>query len=180
MDKKKYLVVGILSSVAGILLIYGLYYILSNRTSNDEVSINLESVTSSADKVDKVPILDLDIEVTSDTLPDTDGSLTTIDFKTFKKLFTTSKRSILIITRTNCASCTVFLPIFKEALSSLGIEAYEIDLDNLSSGERVLDYIDYEGTPTTCIIENGNITHTFTGKTDKETIAAFLDLYYLR
>jgi len=179
MDKKKIILVSILSVIAVGLLGYGVYYLFSGDDGNT-VTTDLEVVTPSANKVDQVAIRDLDIEVTNDNLPDTDGVLTEIDYETFKSLFTTSKRSILILVSNTCDNCTEYLPEVKDALGTLGIEAYEIVIDNLGVDEDITKYIAFKGTPTTYIIENGNVTHTFTGKTSSKTIQAFFDLYYLR
>lgn len=179
-DKTKKIIIIGLIIVCVLLIGYGIYYLLTNKSEENYVNTNFEAVTSSASKIDQIPSKELDIKVTTDTLPDTDGVLTEIDYDTFKKLFTTSRRSILILTKTGCFYCEAFLPNFMKALSDMGISAYEINMSNLKTGESVYTHINVLGTPTVYIIENGNVVHTFKGNTDTETIKAFLDLYYVR
>lgn len=178
-NKIKIILVGILTLVAVFLVGFTIYYLLSNKDTN-KVKTNLEATTSHANQVDQVPIKDLDIKVTLDTLPKTDGALTLLNFKDFTKLFQTNKRSVLVVTKTGCSYCEEFLPELKTALGNLGISAYEINMSNLSSDEVLGEYLVVTGTPITYIIENGNVTHTFSGSTDTKTIEAFLDLYYVR
>ena len=90
------ILVSILTLVAVGLAIFTVYYLLSNKDVN-KVTTNLEKTTSHASQVDKVPVKELDIKVTLDTLPNTDGILTELKYKDFTKLFQTSKRSILVV-----------------------------------------------------------------------------------
>ena len=69
------ILVSILTLVAVGLAIFTVYYLLSNKDVN-KVTTNLEKTTSHASQVDKVPVKELDIKVTLDTLPNTDGILT--------------------------------------------------------------------------------------------------------
>ena len=156
------ILVSILTLVAVGLVIFTVYYLLSNKDVN------------------KVPVKELDIKVTLDTLPNTDGILTELKYKDFTKLFQTSKRSILVVTKTGCGYCEEFLPELKSALGNLGISAYEVNMSNLDKTENIGNYLVVTGTPITYIIENGNVVHTFSGSTDAKTIEAFLDLYYVR
>ena len=158
------ILVSILTLVAVGLAIFTVYYLLSNKDVN-KVTTNLEKTTSHASQVDKVPVKELDIKVTLDTLPNTDGILTELKYKDFTKLFQTSKRSILVVTKTGCGYCEEFLPELKSALGKT---------------ENIGNYLVVTGTPITYIIENGNVVHTFSGSTDAKTIEAFLDLYYVR
>lgn len=173
------ILVSILTLVAVGLAIFTVYYLLSNKDVN-KVTTNLEKTTSHASQVDKVPVKELDIKVTLDTLPNTDGILTELKYKDFTKLFQTSKRSILVVTKTGCGYCEEFLPELKSALGNLGISAYEVNMSNLDKAENIGNYLVVTGTPITYIIENGNVVHTFSGSTDAKTIEAFLDLYYVR
>lgn len=169
----------ILTLVCMGLLIFMVYYLIDNKDVN-KVTTDLKPSISHANQIDQVPIKDLNIKVTLDTLPATNDVLTSLDFKEFTNLFKTSKRSILVITKTGCSYCEDFIPKLKSTLSKLGISAYELNKSNLKKNENLGDYVVITGTPITLIIENGNIVHSFSGSTDEETIEAFLDLYYLR
>ncbi len=181
MTKKiKIIIISLLSLIATGLVIYTVYYLVTNRDTDDKVTTDLEPSTSHANQIDQIPIKDLDIKVTTDTLPEVKDVITTLDYKDFTKLFTTSKRSILVVTKTGCSYCENYLPNLKQALANLGLNAYEINMSNLNTKENLGDYIVVYGTPITYIIENGNVIHTYSGLTDTKTIEAFLDLYYLR
>lgn len=170
----------ILLTLVGVgLIIFMVYYLISNKDVN-KVTTDLKPSSSHANQIDQVPIKDLDIDVTLDTLPETDGVLTSLNFKEFTNLFKTRKRSILVVTKTGCSYCEDFIPKLKNVLSKLGISAYEINKSNLKKTENLGDYVVVMGTPITLIIENGNIVHSFSGSTDEQTIEAFLDLYYIR
>lgn len=180
MNKKMQMILaGILTLVAVGLVIFTIYYLLHNKDVN-KVTTNLESTTSHAAQVDKVPIKELDSKVTLDTLPETSGALTELKYKDFTKLFQTKKRSILVVTKTGCSYCEEFLPELKKALGNLGIGAYEVNISKMGKEENVGNFLVVTGTPITYIIENGNVVHTFSGSTDTKTIEAFLDLYYVR
>ena len=110
------------------------------------------------------------------------ATLNDIDFKTMKKLFQTTKKSILIIKKDNCSYCEEFLPEASKALEEMDVVAYTLNLTNLTLNESksLLKYIYFEGTPTTFIIDQGKVSHVFNGATSKETLQAFIDLYYVR
>lgn len=176
---RKYLIYLLLVIIVG-LLGYLVYFIVSNSKDNDLFETNLDSVTPSTNLIDKYEQPNPNVKVTKDTLPESTDTITLIDYKTFKELFEIKKRSILVIARTDCHYCNEFEPILADALNIINKNAYRINVDSLKSNEKISSYVEYKGTPTTCIIENGKVTHTFTGSTDKETILAFLDLYFLR
>ena len=70
--------------------------------------------------------------------------------------------------------------------AAVGITAAELPVKDLGTGSTcmMLDtgkkYIYFEGTPTTFIIDQGKVSHVFNGATSKETLQAFIDLYYVR
>jgi len=112
MNKIRMTLIISLSVIAVGLLGYGIYYLFKGNDS-DIVNTNLEVVSSSANKVDQVAIKELDIEITNDNLPDTNGVLTEIDYETFESLFTTTKRSILVLVSNTCENCSEYLPELK-------------------------------------------------------------------
>lgn len=180
MNKKTQVILaGILTLVAVGLIIFAVYYLISNKDVN-KVTTKLESTTSHASQIDKVPVKELETNITLDTLPETNGALTSLQYKDFKKLFQTSKKSVLVVTKTGCSYCEEFLPELKTALGNLGISAYEVNMSNMGKDENIGDYLVVTGTPITYIIENGNVVHTFSGSTDAKTIEAFLDIYFVR
>lgn len=183
MKNKKAILVIILSLLMIGIVCYGIYYFFKNNGDTiDVVQTDMDYVESSAQYIDKLEQPTPNIEVNTDKLPDTNGTITELDFDGFKDLFKSSKRSILFLDKTGCDACESFKPLFKNALESYDIKAYSIDVTDFSDDEirNMYDYIYFAGTPVTYIIENGKVTHTFNGATSEEVIKAFLDLYYLR
>lgn len=183
MKTKKNVLIMILVLVIFGILIYGCYYFFNNyKDTTDVVKTEMEYVESSADRIDKLEQPLPDVKVTEDDLPKTNGNLTELDFNGFTNLFKTTKRSILFLDKTGCAACETFKPLLTNALKDYNINAYSIDVTEFSEEEirNMFDYIYFDGTPVTYIIENGKVIHTFNGSTSKEVIKAFIDVYYLR
>jgi thiol-disulfide isomerase/thioredoxin len=183
MKKVRLIIISILTILMVGLIIYNITYLFSNLKSDTDTSkLNINGLKSSKDMVDSIEQPNSQRKITLDTLPEVTDTLTEVDFTTFKKLFKTSKKSVLILEKTDCDYCIAYEPIFIEALTELEINAYKINISNLSNKDKVniYDYLNYSGTPTVYIIENGNVTHTFEGLTDKDTTESFLDVFYLR
>ena len=69
MNKKTQVILaGILTLVAVGLIIFAIYYLISNKDVN-KVTTKLESTTSHASQIDKVPVKELETNITLDTLP---------------------------------------------------------------------------------------------------------------
>lgn len=184
MNKKQKIIIGLLLMIIVGLMIYGTYYLIKNDSSNEDFVFNtgLPVVSPSTDYIDAVEQPIPKVKISSESLPNQTDILTNLDFQDFKKLFQSKQRSILILIKDGCGYCEAFVPEAVQALEEMNLKAYSINLNDLSKSERskLVDYVYYKGTPTTYIIENGRAIHTFTGYTDKETIAAFVDMFYLR
>lgn len=65
---------------------------------------------------------------------------------------------ILYIKQTDCEHCKAFTPDFISVLSQNNIEAYSLNLSNLSEEENntYSELFDVEGTPTVLFFEDGN------------------------
>ncbi|MGN0993041.1 MAG: thioredoxin family protein [Bacilli bacterium] len=65
---------------------------------------------------------------------------------------------ILYIKQTDCEHCKAFTPNFISVLSQNNIEAYSLNLSNLSEEENTTysELFDVEGTPTVLFFEDGN------------------------
>ena len=169
--------------VAICLVGYGIKYIFDNADSQDGVvDSGISSSHSDPTLVDGVEQPTPDVKVNLTTLPNTTDTITTLNYTDFKKLFKTSMRSILVLEKEGCEFCAAYEPVLKTALEELDLTAYKINITNLTSKENsdIFKYLNYDGTPTTYIIEQGKVIHTFSGYTDKSTIEAFLDVCYLR
>ena len=161
----------------------GLNYMVKHYKKDEmNVKAQFDVVTPSTAYIDKLEQPSPNEEITLDTLPDVSATLNDIDFKTMKKLFQTTKKSILIIKKDNCSYCEEFLPEASKALEEMDVVAYTLNLTNLTLNESksLLKYIYFEGTPTTFIIDQGKVSHVFNGVTSIEALQAFIDLYYVR
>ena len=67
-------------------------------------------------------------------------------------------RFILYIKQTNCEHCKVFTPRFVSALKDTKLEAYVLNLTNLTDeeNETYSNTFDVEGTPTVLFFDEGN------------------------
>src|SRR5574344_1747309 len=180
----KFIIVMILIVIALGLIVYGVIYASKhikegNVLSSGELNIKYSGNASAIDAI-TLPIPSLEVNLT--TLPKTTGTLTEINFATFKTLFQTNKKSILILEKTGCEYCEDFEPKFISALESNNATAYKINISNFSSSElsNLYDYVDFNGTPTTYIINNGKAIHSYSGDADSDTISAFIEYFYTR
>ena len=173
-----------LTAITVILTTFGIFYALKNNHKGYVISSGDLPVkfTADASQVDSITLPTPITKVDTDTLPKTTGTLTSIDFKTFKLLFQTSKKSILTLEKDNCSYCEDFEPKFINALEYFKVTAYKINISSLTEDElsEIYNYIDFTGTPTTYIISNGKANHSYTGTADQDTLSSFIDYFYVR
>lgn len=87
-----------------------------------------------------------------------------ISYKELENKLSNQDTFILFIGRETCSACSVFKEVLNEhAKDHKEIEFYYIDLDSLSDEENIkLDSkFDYSGTPTSFIIEKGQIPSSY-------------------
>lgn len=162
---------------------FGIYYAVNNKNSYDEITSKYSGeFTGDKTAIDALEQPKPKVEVNLESLPDTDSNLTEITFNTMTKLFKTSKKSILVIEKADCEACQTYEPNLNYVLKELDIKAYKIDLYTLSTEEmnKLNSYVNFNGTPYTFIIENGQVKHSYAGIMDQDTTAAFIDYFYLR
>ncbi len=65
---------------------------------------------------------------------------------------------ILYIKQTDCEHCKAFTPNFIAALSESNLEAYSLNISDLSDedNEKYEEMFDVDGTPTVLFFDNGN------------------------
>src|SRR5699024_9308861 len=91
-----------------------------------------------------------DVNVSDDTkLPSLTDTLTNINYNDFKKLFESTKKSMVVVVKDGCSFCKAFLPTLEDALNSLEQKIYVLNTSNLSIDEKkdLGNYIYIEGTP---------------------------------
>ena len=180
-DKKYCVVIALLIIIVG-LLIFGVVYAISHYNETDKVKLNDAEgkYNLSKDQLDYLDQPTPNLKQTKDTLPKTEDTITEIKVKTVKELFQTSKKSILVIVRDDCTYCQNYEPKLVEALKLYDLTAYKININNNKDYKDLYEYLDFDGTPTTLIIDGSKVTHSLGGDTDLDTIKAFIDYYYIR
>lgn len=180
---KKYIIIIICILIIG-LIVYGVFFAIKNHNRGDIKTVdNIKaSYTINSDQLDSIKQPEVNEDVTLDSLPEAKNILQEIDVKTLKKLFKTSKKSILFLVKDDCQYCDAFLPIVNETLNDMNISAYKINVSEVTIAEygELFNYINFEGTPTTYIIQNSKVLHTLTGGVDKDTLKSFIDYFYIR
>ena len=163
---------------------YGISYAIKNYNADQIVSLDLEPYRDIIEnsKVDKIEQPNKNREITTDTLPKVKDTITELSYKNFTKLFNTSKKSLLILVKDGCEYCKNFEPIYLEALQSLKVNSYKINVSKLKEEEifQIYDYINFTGTPITYVIQNGNVLHTLSGQNSLERTKAFIEDFYLK
>lgn len=166
------------------LTIYGVFYAIKNHNRSEIMTLDNIDIkrTISSDQLDTIKLPTVKLSLVYDKLPQTSGTITEINYKTFTKLFQTKGKSILILAKDGCAYCEEYLRVADELFNKLNINVYEINISKLDkkSSSDIFNYIDYDGTPTTYVIDNGTAKHTLTGLVDAETLNAFVDYFYTR
>ncbi len=180
-NNKKYIII-ILSIVLVGLIIFCFIYAIKNKNAEDIKKIDNMKYTMQPNQLDSIKLPEVKVEVNSKTLPNTTSTLTDIDVSTLEKLFKTSEKSIVLLVKNDCSYCQEFEPRVKELLEKLKINAYRINISNYSDSDmaKLFDYLNFEGTPTTFVIENGKVNHTLSGVVDNDTFVAFIDYFYFR
>jgi thioredoxin-related protein len=183
-NKTKFYIVVTLILLCLTLTIFGTIYALKHNHEGYVISTGDLPVkyTASSNQVDNITLPTPNITVTTDKLPNQTGTLTEVDLATFKKLFQSSTKSIVTLEKDGCSYCEDFEPKFVDALEYFSIKAYKINISKLSNDElsELYNYVDFTGTPTTYIVNNGNAVHSYTGTADVDTLAAFIEYFYVR
>lgn len=179
--QKKVLIIFAIISIG--LLCYGIYFTIKHKDDGEILKQEKIKINYGANGLlDVVTQPNPNENIILKTLPETNGTLTEIDFGSLKKLFQTTKKSILIVEKDGCSYCEEFEPIFISALEDNNVTAYKINMSKLNDTDikKISNYIEFTGTPTTFTIENGKVTHSFSGTTDKDTISSFIEYFYVR
>ncbi len=86
--------------------------------------------------------------------------ITNIDYNKLETMINNKESFILEIVQTGCSHCEEFTPRFKNILKNNNIEAYSLNLYNLTKDEKnkFNDLTTISGTPTVLFFENGKET----------------------
>ena len=115
----------------------------------------------------------------------TKGKLITIDYKELKEKIENKDSFILVVTRTDCSHCAVYIPRLEKVLKDYELTAYQIEVDTWTNEEKddLSDICNVSGTPTTIFIENGeekNTSSRLVGeRTQEQIIKRFKAMGYI-
>ena len=90
------------------------------------------------------------------------GKLITLDYDELKEKIDNKDTFILVITRTDCSHCAIYIPRLEKVLKEYELTAYKVEVDTWKDEEKddLGDICNVSGTPTTLFIENGEETNT--------------------
>ena len=183
MDVKKVSII-VLLVIMFCLVFFGVFYAIKNYNREDIVTIDTKDIkrTIGDGQLDSVSQPDVNVEVKYYVLPETKSTLEYINTDTLKKLFQNQTKSIVVVSDDTCTNCADYLPILESALKKYNLSAYIINLNDLDEKgiHELYQYVYYEGTPTTYIIQSSKVNHVLTGSVDEETILSFIDYFYIR
>ncbi len=75
----------------------------------------------------------------------------------YKELINTEERFIILYSQTSCSHCIAYRPVFTSVLAEYNLEAYELDIQKLSSKEReeFRQLVSVPSTPYTSFVVEG-------------------------
>ena len=111
-----------------------------------------------------------------------DAGLHQITYDKYESMVENGDAFIVIIERTGCSYCTMYMPIVEEVAKEKKIPIYYIDTDTLSEAEynklsTTNNYLKKNswGTPTTLFMLGDRVLDTIGGYVEKDSVLAFLD-----
>lgn len=83
-----------------------------------------------------------------------------IEYKTLIEKIENKDDLIVLISQTTCGHCASYKPKLQDMANKHKVDIYYIDVDLLSDEERteLKSYINYDGTPATVFLKNGEET----------------------
>lgn len=99
--------------------------------------------------------------------------LSELTYSALEKKINNNEDFILFVKQDGCSHCQNFTPKFEKVLKTYEIEAYYINITNLTKEEKVSlsEIVTIDGTPIVFFFENGSpISTTIDGNKSKEVI----------
>lgn len=127
----------------------------------------------------KIKLLLISIFVIFITGCSNNNVITDIDYSKLEEIISNKESFILEIMQTGCSHCEEFTPRFKVILKENNLEAYSLNLYNLTKEER--DKFNelttsVSGTPTVLYFEKGKETsHKLNGAVNNDKIEEFIE-----
>ena len=139
MEDKKNLIVGILSGIAGVLLLVLFVFTMINQNKTDGKAI----------------------------------------MNDFKQAFNSKERKVIYYASSECSYCELQTPVLETIAEDYDMDYLYIDVTKLSEEQKdeITEELEIESsTPTTVIVENGEVIDTKVGYTEgKEYVQFFID-----
>ena len=111
-----------------------------------------------------------------------DAGLQQITYNQYETMVNNGDAFVLVIERTGCGYCTMYMPIVEEVADEKNIPIYYIDIADLTSSEmsklennKYLKRNSNWGTPTTLFMLGDRVLDALGGYTDKNGVLSFLD-----
>ena len=111
-----------------------------------------------------------------------EAGLHQLTYNEYKTMVDNGDAFIVVIERTGCGYCTMYMPIVEEVAKEKKIPVYYIDTDTLSSEEfdelgRTNNYLKKNkwGTPTTLFMLGDRVLESISGYVDKDEFLKFID-----
>lgn len=99
-----------------------------------------------------------------------------IDYSTYKSKVDNDENFIVVIERTGCDYCEMYMPVLEDATAELAIPVYYIDIANITEDEynelsETNSYLKRNkkwGTPTTLLMSGDIVVDSISGYVEKE------------
>ena len=111
-----------------------------------------------------------------------DSGLLKIAYSDYVTKIENNENFIIIIERTGCSYCEMYMPIVEESANELAIPVYYIDTadltsDELNSLENSNNYLRREkwGTPTTLLMSGATVLADIGGYVEKDSFVDFIE-----
>ena len=115
-----------------------------------------------------------------------EGKIITLSYEELKEKIDKEESFILVVTRTDCSHCAIYLPRLQKVLEEYKLTAYKIEIDEWTDEETgsLKDICNVSGTPTTIFIENGEEKNTSSrlvgSKSQEQIIQRFKAMGYIK
>lgn len=116
------------------------------------------------------------------TLSGEDVGIVSIDYSTYKSKVENGENFIVVLERTGCSYCEMYLPVLEDATAELSIPVYDIDTANLTEDEyteltETNSYLKRNkwGTPTTLLMSGNIVVDSISGYVEKEDFVEFVN-----
>lgn len=86
-----------------------------------------------------------------------------IDYSTMVEKFDQKEDFILFIGSTDCSHCSLYKVTLEQVIKKYHVDIYYIDISKFSTTEKgkLRSYVNYDGTPTTAFIKDGEETSMY-------------------